>query len=258
MTIDNIAIASEPAIDAEWLVLSRKIVQTQQTVDFYSGKGATSFRAEEKLEAARAQLAGLKAEEIPFAEEWKRRGGWPRYYLVTNSNGHIHSTTWCHTCNARTQFAWLTELSGSSAAACVADYGSQLCTVCFPGAPVEYTDGSNLGRLAIEAKALRDLEKAQRNAEKFAKSLTGDGTEYRFTEEDGNVERFKTIVAARNYAINELRNHRYYGQYTTPDRKGFGDHYKRNAERIIEVIAARTGESVEDLTAKYTKTAAKG
>ena len=71
--------------------------------------------------------------------EYARRP-WSRYWLVTSSDGHIHASTECSTCNKGiypTGFALVPYLSGSSAKDAVADLGSALCSVCFPDAPVQ-------------------------------------------------------------------------------------------------------------------------
>lgn len=68
-------------------------------------------------------------------------GGWQRFFLVTNANGHIHATRACQTCFPTTRFAWLPALSGLTEADAVAAYGPRLCSVCFPSAPVEWTLG---------------------------------------------------------------------------------------------------------------------
>jgi hypothetical protein len=78
-----------------------------------------------------------------------RYEGWKRFYLVPG--GHIHNTMHCTTCNkngATTQFAWLPELSGLTEADAVAAHGAWLCTVCFPTAPVEYTNADALAKAA--------------------------------------------------------------------------------------------------------------
>lgn len=66
---------------------------------------------------------------------------WPRFFLVTNGNGHIHSSRHCVTTFPTTQWAWLPQLSGLTEADAVADQGPRLCSVCFPSAPVEWTLG---------------------------------------------------------------------------------------------------------------------
>jgi hypothetical protein len=75
-------------------------------------------------------------------EQWIARQ-WNRYFLVCSSNGHIHSSTNCHTCNKgknATQFALVPSLSGTSVDDAVAKLGAGLCSVCFPDAPVEYRE----------------------------------------------------------------------------------------------------------------------
>jgi hypothetical protein len=75
-------------------------------------------------------------------EQWNARQ-WNRYFLVCSSNGHIHSSTSCHTCNkgkSATQFALVPSLSGTSIEQAVAKLGAGLCSVCFPEAPVEYRE----------------------------------------------------------------------------------------------------------------------
>lgn len=75
-------------------------------------------------------------------DQWNARK-WNRYFLVCSSNGHIHSSTSCHTCNKGqnpTQFALVPSLSGTSVEDAVAKLGAGLCSVCFPDAPVEYRE----------------------------------------------------------------------------------------------------------------------
>lgn len=77
---------------------------------------------------------------------WERQAdytGWSRFFLVTNTGGHIHRDMSCSTCFPTTQYAWLYELSGLTEAEAVAEYGEILCSVCFPSAPVEWTNGKN-------------------------------------------------------------------------------------------------------------------
>lgn len=78
--------------------------------------------------------------------------GWPRYFLVTSSQGHIHSTMSCHTCRPTTRYGWLPSLSGQDEEQAVAAHGPALCSVCFPSAPVEWTE-AKIGKRAAEAAA---------------------------------------------------------------------------------------------------------
>lgn len=73
-------------------------------------------------------------------EAFEARGGWARFFLVTNRGGHIHSSMDCSTCRINTKFSWLPSVSGKTEKDAVAEYGPMLCSVCFPSAPVEWTN----------------------------------------------------------------------------------------------------------------------
>jgi hypothetical protein len=78
-----------------------------------------------------------------IAELEKGYTGWSRYFLVVSSAGLIHDSMDCHTCNKGrkpTEFALLPELSGTDHTTAVAALGPSLCSVCYPSAPVEWTD----------------------------------------------------------------------------------------------------------------------
>jgi hypothetical protein len=114
-------------------------------------------------------------------EQWIARQ-WNRYFLVCSSNGHIHSSTNCHTCNKgknATQFALVPSLSGTSVDDAVAKLGAGLCSVCFPDAPVEYREQVKISKsqatilleqgeaaydTAVAKAAERKAKKAMQNA----------------------------------------------------------------------------------------------
>lgn len=71
-------------------------------------------------------------------------GGWARYWLVVSSAGHVHTTRECSTCNkgkSATRFALLPSLSGGTVDEVVALVGPNLCSTCYPLAPVADTGG---------------------------------------------------------------------------------------------------------------------
>lgn len=93
----------------------------------------------DKRDALRASKLEVWAKINTLQAEYARRGGWPRYYVVTSSAGHIHSDTRCQTCRITTTFGWLPEMSGQTEAEAIAALGRHaeaLCSVCFPTAPV--------------------------------------------------------------------------------------------------------------------------
>jgi hypothetical protein len=81
-----------------------------------------------------AQITPLQAEY--YADPW------PRFFLVTNHGGHIHTSMHCSTCHPTTRYGWLPALSGLTEAEAVAQQGPRLCSVCYPTAPVEWTVGA--------------------------------------------------------------------------------------------------------------------
>lgn len=67
--------------------------------------------------------------------EFERRGGWLRYFLVTNPGGHVHRGMECTSCYDTTEYRWLVELADCDEAQMIEQYGMAACTVCFPNAP---------------------------------------------------------------------------------------------------------------------------
>jgi hypothetical protein len=83
----------------------------------------------------RAKLVELRDAARPYEDEYVRRGCWRRYFLVTNSNGHVHRGMDCSTCYPTTTYAWLVDLADCDETAMVEEYGTKACTICFPDAP---------------------------------------------------------------------------------------------------------------------------
>jgi hypothetical protein len=91
------------------------------------------------LEAKVAELApvaeALRLAAIALDEELYT--GWSRFFHVE----HIHSSQHCSSFRPTTRVGWLPKVSGLTEAEAVAEYGAILCTICFPSAPVEWTEG---------------------------------------------------------------------------------------------------------------------
>lgn len=100
---------------------------------------------ESKIEALTGEMFTILEETVPLQAEFTRRGGWTRFFLVPG--GHVHSSMSCSTCNngaQPTRFGWLPEWSGRSEEEALAALVGEsektvLCTVCYPSAPVEWT-----------------------------------------------------------------------------------------------------------------------
>lgn len=89
--------------------------------------------------------AALEAKNDEIAEAEQLYTGWSRFFLVTSSNGHIHSSTHCKTCRVTTTYGWMPHLSGKGMSEAIEFFGPAaecLCSVCFPDAPVARLDGN--------------------------------------------------------------------------------------------------------------------
>jgi hypothetical protein len=133
------------------------------------------------------QIAAMHLECRPYDDEFDRRGGWTRAWLVDNAGGHVHNTMSCNTCFPTTKFGWLPQVSGLDEDEIVALAGQDACTVCYPSAPAEVLN--NPGRLELPARKAareeREAAKAARQAAKIAKGITPDGEPLVIVIEEG-------------------------------------------------------------------------
>lgn len=217
--------AEQQKLSFEIYNLVKRIESYEQTLE--RGGRITSWREQgyaedrERLPELRNQRLDLIAASAPYENEFNRRGGWSRYFLVTNANGHVHRGLNCSTCYPTTEYAWLPELSDCDEAAMIEEFGEKACTVCFPTAPAN-PSFHGPGRRDREAQAARDAEKAARQAQKDAKAVYGpDGGPLRIVTEVYTVratgerrtrtETFKTKIAARNALSSALESYGWYG-----------------------------------------------
>ena len=103
--------------------------------------GETEEQTQTRLSETAGALEAASEQAATYRGEYT---GWSRFFLVSASNGHIHRNMSCTTCNngrRQTLFVWLTDMSGLTEAEAVEAYGGILCTVCFPSAPSEWTEG---------------------------------------------------------------------------------------------------------------------
>jgi hypothetical protein len=207
-------------------------------------------RGEQAIAELRETLAGLREAAAPYQARYAL-DQWNRYFLVTNGNGHVHRGTDCTTCYATTQYAWLVELADCDEAAMVADCGEKACTVCFPDAPSEYARLKAAGlltrteRLTADEAAAKQAEKQAKADAKAAKAITNpDGTTLRL-----RYTTVATLVTARNeltsallqvIVLNADRHQR-----GATHLSGLIAEYQADAEKLIEAIVFKTGETAE-------------
>lgn len=148
--------------------------------------GSVSQSTQESIDRALADVAELERSARHYEEEFTRRGGWTRAFLVVSSTGgHVHSSTHCHTCRPSTRFVWLPEYSGAEQDQIIADAGERACTSCYPDAPVDVLQRPTkiFSRQEKEAAAEREAraaDKAARDAKVKAAAITApDGSALR-------------------------------------------------------------------------------
>jgi len=185
-----------------------------------------------------ARITELDSEMGELEQKYVDAGGWPRFFLVTNPGGHIHSSMHCSTCNAETKFAWLPELSGQTEGEAVENYGGILCSICYPSAPTEWTEGESHANR--EAREQREREKQERLTAKLAKALMPDGEPLRLPD---TRDILKTQRAAEIWLSDS-----------------YDDIYGKNAERhandrelVLDALKDKTGKSRDELLAETMK-----
>lgn len=221
---------------------------------------------QQKIDLLTDDLAAVEAKAAPFEAIFSEHR-WSRFFLVRNTNGHIHSSLNCQTCFWDTDFAWLPSLSGLTESDAVAEQGEILCSVCFPSAPVEWTNGSS--NATKDAKAERAAAKAERLAKKVAKALVPDDIEGGLVIDTGKPypERIKTIAAAKAWLTDAAEYNSYYprtyadGEVQTNDdgtvTMWHPSYPPAYIDLVAEVLAARIDSTPEAEIAAAQKRAAK-
>lgn len=191
------------------------------------------------LESNRQALRALIAATAPYQLEFSRRGGWHRYFLVTNANGHVHREMNCTTCFRTTQYSWLVDLADCVEDDMIEEWGERACTVCFPTAPVN-PNYNRPARIDREAREARATEAAARQAAKDAKGIVDiDGSPLK----DAHGYTLKTKVAARNELSGAIENVCY----------GYGPEYEALVRRLVPALEAAGVDWLKAATNKVNK-----
>lgn len=184
------------------------------TIVSYNQRSANS--ALTALRELDVEMATLRDQIAPLDAEYIRRGRWSRVYLVTNSNGHVHSHTRCRNCYASTSYYWVTELSGSTDAEVVAQAGGQSCLTCYDSVR-EQIDANRECRIEEPAKRQARADRAaaaKARAEKAAiKGITAPDGQPLVIHKRGHRygETIKTARAAQIELVSLLWYAKHYG-----------------------------------------------
>ena len=182
--------------------------------------------------------------------------GWNRAFLVSNANGHIHSSMSCATCFDTTRFIWLPNLSGEDRMKIAELAGESACTICYPDAPSEYflrksqlEDPSK-----VQAREEREAKKKERDAKKALTGITNpDGTPLTIKERKYR-ETIKTERTAQTWAVDNIY---WISQYADKDWLAEQvEERKKNHEIVLEALAHKRGTSVEEQRALIQKKSA--
>lgn len=215
----------------------------------YTDEGLAQL--ETKHTIVRDHLRTQAARTAPFDEEFTRRGGWTRAFLVRNAGGHVHSSMTCSTCFDTTVYVWLPEYSGHDETEIVDAAGEKACTVCYPTAPVDVLKRkSRIEDPAIRAKREERERKAAAKAEKD--KLTGiwnpDGTPLKEVRTTGTEMEIRTERAADTRAVDLMFNQ----AVSDEVGRGHNPHYSESLNRIVAALAAKRGNTQEEVLADLT------
>jgi hypothetical protein len=171
----------------------------------------------------------------PLYDEFIRRGGWTRWYLVPN--GHLHYDVSGDRCSRipTTEHYWMTDHSGRSADEMIELAGDRVCTTCFPDAPVAPRPATARFMTPNEAEraAYREAADRKRAAAKAAQMTTSEGDPlYTATGYRGDL--IKTEVAARRRALQDATDIAFYGT----SHPSF-DEWRETVDRMIAAIVHR-------------------
>lgn len=209
----------------------------------------TSLKFHEESKKARE-------EGRPFHQEFERRGGWSRAFLVSNSNGHVHSSMNCSSCFPTTRYEWVTDFSGKNEDEIIEAAGERACTVCFPNAPVATLNKptqmfTKEERDKAARKDAREQAALAKKQKQIAAALTPDGSPFttEFTDWYGHAskESFKTERTATTWVIDGMIRSKLY-PHTDQSAKEARD-------RVVSAIAEKHGRSFDEVEAELVKKA---
>jgi hypothetical protein len=206
------------------------------------GDSSAVDRLRPLIDEARQKISDCDATTRPLDDEFVRRDGWTRAFLVTNTGGHVHRSMNCRTCYPRTRFAWLTQFSGHDETEIVEQAGEAACTECYPTAPVEVRNRPS--RIKTPEQIAREQEKAARAQAKAAKAITApDGTPL-YTERHGHIA--TEFTARREYA-DVAAEARYLERVDAARHHRAIVECRQDAELILAALAAKHSQTVQDM-----------
>lgn len=272
--IENLDTATPVEIDTRIVAIlvrrseiENNLRREQYTLDSTFATEAQLNKAVETVKGLNAQMALLIDERAELDDEFRGRGGWTRYFLVLNSNGHVHTSTECETCFADTEFGWLTQFSGTDHDEMGKLSGMDACARCFPNLPAEIMQAKRDARVDVperiaerEARQAAAALKAAKAAEKGITNADGS-TLYQVDDDNKGGWRettyvVKTAIAAKRNAMEAAYDLFFYNEkhpthpgVTHPQTAAWIETVRRN----VEALSAKEGKPVEEIRAEIDK-----
>jgi hypothetical protein len=270
--IENIFTASPAEIDTEIASLQGQISACTAMIDrnhraIQTGELPAAKRATlvEVIDEAMGRRSVLSNVVYALESEYGRRGGWARYYVVDNNNGHLHTNTRCQNTYETTEWVWMPGMSGMTKAEAVAEGGSLTCLSCFPEFRAEIELGREPRFETPRMKKTREEREAAaaKKAEKIAKATANgitdvDGSPLK--DDDGYV--IKTLRTAQIKAVDAQEQSEldkiYADQAETESHATqlleMAQREKEYSRRLVRAIAAKQGrEEIDVLDEVVTK-----
>lgn len=223
------------------LLVERAEQEVRYAEKYYPNNEARKEQAEMRVIAVKNKLSELNTE---IAEVEKLYTGWSRAFIVSNANGHIHSSMSCSTCFDTTKFIWLPNLSGEDRMKIAELAGEAACSVCYPDAPSEYRllKSQLEDPEKVRAREEREAKKQARETKQLATGITNpDGTPLTIKERNRR-ETIKTERTAQTWAVDNLY---WIGQYADKECAQVQER-KQNHEIVLAALAHKRGTSVEE------------
>jgi hypothetical protein len=275
--IENIFTASPAEIDSEIARLQGVVAGLTVAAQHAQHAMDSTFTTEAGYAQARGDYAEawgkinvLDALISAMEREFVRRGGWARYYVVDNNNGHLHTSTACQNTYETTSWVWMPGMSGLTHAQAVDEGGSLSCLTCFG----EFREEIEMGRAprfetprmvkTREEREAAAAKKAEKNAKATANGITApDGSPLK--DDDGYT--IKTLRSAQIAAVNALEQSGldaiYADQTPAEDAShvaylmGLSRRDREYAIRLIEAIAAKQDRALAEVLDEIVTKAAK-
>jgi hypothetical protein len=263
---ENLFTATPAEIDTEIARLQGQLgslhAMRHRAHQMLTSEFSTEAERDEAREAygeANSKISVLGNLIYALESEYGRRGGWMRYYVVDNNNGHLHTTTHCQTTYDTTEWVWMPGMSGMTKAQAVVEGGSLTCLACFPEFRTEIESGREPRFETPRMKRTREEREAaaEKKAEKAAKAAANgitdvDGSPLK--DDDGYT--IKTLRTAQIKAVDALEQSGLDDIYAdqVEDDPAHVQHLielsrreRAYAQRLIKAIAAKQGRALADV-----------